>query len=60
MKTIQPFTKDNYPKGYSRQDCLEQIRVTESRLTDTKRSIASITAELKELRKELKQGGREN
>ena len=55
---IEPFTKTNYPSGYSRNDCLEQLKGAEAQLAFAKEQVKAITKEVATLRKELKQGGR--
>lgn len=57
-KNFIPFTKEHYPQGYSRKDCQEQLATVESQIDGAKKQIRKLTAEAKELRKKLKQGGK--
>ena len=57
--TIVPFTKENYPKGYSRKDCQEALAITEAQIDGAKAFIKRLEREAKTLRRELKQGGQE-
>jgi hypothetical protein len=54
-----PFTQTDYPNGYSRKDCQGQLQRVEGQLCTAKAHIKALNAEAKQLRKELKQGGRD-
>lgn len=54
---ITKFTKEHYPQGYSRQDCLSQLRLTEVQLAAAQEAAKNLAKEIKTLKQQLKQGG---
>jgi hypothetical protein len=58
MKPITPFTKTDYPIGYSRKDCDEQLQTVTNQILSTKDTLKRLVKEQSTLRKELKDGGR--
>jgi hypothetical protein len=57
MKNIIKFTKESYPNGYSRQDCMDQLATVENHIILAKGETAGLAAEAEELSNQLKQGG---
>ena len=58
MKKIAPFTKENYPKGYSRSDVERELAMLERQRVELNERFKSITRDSKRLQDELKRGGR--
>ena len=56
MKLI-PFTKTDYPHGYSRKDCEQQLQSVESSITEAKRNLKALNEEAKTLKQQLRKGG---
>jgi hypothetical protein len=56
MKII-PFTKENYPHGYSRKDARERLARLQAQQDVAKELLKRIGREIKDVSKELKQGG---
>jgi hypothetical protein len=57
MKKIVKFTKESYPNGYSRQDCMNQLATVENHIILAKFETAGLAAEAEELNNQLQQGG---
>jgi hypothetical protein len=57
MNDIIKFTKESYPNGYSRQDCMDQLATVEHHITLAKGETAGLAAEAEELNNQLKRGG---
>jgi hypothetical protein len=55
---ITKFTTTQYPNGYSRKVCQDQLRLAEAQLKEAHNAVRELAAEIKKLQKKLKQGGR--
>ena len=54
---LTPFTKENYPHGYSRKDCEQQLQSVESSIHEAKQHLKSLAKEQKTLKQQLRKGG---
>jgi hypothetical protein len=58
MKNIEPFTKENYLKGYSRNDAEKELAYYQRQREDLNKRMKSNLENSKRLETELKRSGR--
>jgi hypothetical protein len=58
MKNIIPFSKENYPIGYSRSDAAKELVYFQRQREDLNKRMKSNLENSKRLETELKRGGR--
>lgn len=56
-KKFIPFTKANYPQGYSREDCEKELETTVAEIDLLKRKLTVLEANAKLLKFHLELGG---
>ena len=56
-KNFVPFTKTDYPNGFSRKDCQSQLLAVMDRIQSLRKQLKAATVEAKQFQKQLKDGG---